>query len=82
MRTGPLLAEVARCVLTGLWLKRCPVTRSATGRVVHLGGMTPEYGSSGHDPMDDAPLNSVAFVLSWYQQNVDARGKGARVEIG
>jgi hypothetical protein len=32
--------------------------------------------------MDDAPLNSVAFVLSWYQQNVDPRAKGARLEIG
>jgi hypothetical protein len=32
--------------------------------------------------MDDAPLNSVVFVLSWYQQNVDARAKEARFEIG
>ena len=32
--------------------------------------------------MDDAHLNSVAFVLNWYQQNVDTRANGARLEIG
>jgi hypothetical protein len=32
--------------------------------------------------MDDVPLNSAAFVLSSYQQNVDARASGARFEIG
>jgi hypothetical protein len=30
--------------------------------------------------MDDIPLNSAAFILSWYQQNVDARASGARFE--
>jgi hypothetical protein len=32
--------------------------------------------------MDDIPLNSAAFILSWYQQNVDARASCARFEIG
>jgi hypothetical protein len=28
--------------------------------------------------MDNIPLNSAAFILSWYQQNVDARASCAR----
>jgi hypothetical protein len=32
--------------------------------------------------MDDAQMNSIAFVLNWYQLNVDARAIGARLEIG
>jgi hypothetical protein len=31
--------------------------------------------------MDNTPLNSAAFVLSWYQQNVDARAICARFEM-
>ena len=31
---------------------------------------------------DDAQMNSIAFVLNWYQLNVDARAIGARLEIG
>jgi hypothetical protein len=32
--------------------------------------------------MGNPPLNSEAFILSWYQQNVDARASGARFEMG
>jgi hypothetical protein len=31
--------------------------------------------------MDNIPLNSAAFILSWYQQNVDARASCARFEM-
>jgi hypothetical protein len=32
--------------------------------------------------MKDTELNSAAFVLSWYRQNVDPRANHARLEIG
>jgi hypothetical protein len=32
--------------------------------------------------MNDTQLDSPAFVLSWYKQNVDPRANRARVEIG
>jgi hypothetical protein len=31
--------------------------------------------------MGNVPLNSAAFILSWYQQNVDARASCARFEM-
>ena len=31
--------------------------------------------------MDNTPLNSAAFVLGWYQQNVHARAICARFEM-
>jgi hypothetical protein len=44
-------------------------------------GMTTTYCLEVHS-MKETQLNSAAFVLSWYRQNVDPRANHARLEIG
>jgi hypothetical protein len=44
-------------------------------------GMTTTYSLAVHS-MKETQLNSAAFVLSWYRQNVDPRANHARLETG
>src|SRR5580698_800735 len=44
-------------------------------------GKTAMYCLAVHS-MKDTRLNSAAFILSWYRQNIDPRANHARLEIG